>query len=72
MRSIIWFFAVLGILLPVAVMTVDRVSLHGWWPRWVFFVWQTSYMLIANEGVMNARAYAITAVSVGLMHFFTC
>lgn len=42
---------------------VDQMSPHGWWPRWAFYVWPTSYMLIANEGIMNTRGWTVTVVS---------
>ena len=54
--AIFWFF---GILLPAAVMTADRMSPHGWFPGWVFYIWPTAYMLIPNSAIMNANAYTI-------------
>jgi hypothetical protein len=63
MKAIVAIFASVGILLPTLLMMVDQMSPHGWWPRWAFYVWPTSYMLIANEGIMNARGWTVTVVS---------
>lgn len=63
MKAIIGIFGSVGTLLPPILMTVDQMSPHGWWPRWIYYVWPTSYMLIANEAIMNTRAWTAVAVS---------
>jgi hypothetical protein len=63
MKAVAGLFGFAGILLPAAVMSVDRLIPHGWWPRWIIYAWPTSYMLIANSAIFDARAYAVIAVS---------
>lgn len=53
----------IGFLIPVILVVVDQSTNGGWWPRWVIYVWPTSYMLIANSAVMDATAYTIIALS---------
>lgn len=70
MKATSALFGLVGVLLPVVVMSIDRLSPHGWWPRWVFYVWPTSYMLIANEVVAkNSHASTVTVISVILNSF---
>jgi hypothetical protein len=58
--ALFWFC---GSLFPAVVMTVDRLSPHGWFPTWVFYIWPTAYMLIPNSAIMNAQAYTIIVIS---------
>ena len=65
-KSIMALCGFVGVLLPAVVLIVDRLAPHGWWPRWVFYVWPTSYMLGANSAFTPTVANVITAVSVGI------
>lgn len=64
MKAAVAWFAAVGLLLPAVVITIDRLSPHGWWPRWVHYVWPTSYMLLANEALVNARTNTVVVVAV--------
>jgi hypothetical protein len=64
LKAVIALFALVGVLLPAVVMSVDRLSPHGWWPQWLIYVWPTSYMLIANSAFTNTTAHIITIVAV--------
>jgi ABC-type glycerol-3-phosphate transport system permease component len=66
MKAVTVVFGIVGVLLPAIVLIIDRLSPHGWWPRWVFYVWPTSYMLLANEALVNTRTGTVTLVSVVL------
>jgi hypothetical protein len=59
-------FATFGALLPSMIMTTDRMSVHGWWPKWVIYVWPTSYMFLGAEAPVARMWYESAAVSVGL------
>jgi hypothetical protein len=63
MRTVGYAFGVFGFLFPVFMLVTDRLSPHGWWPGWVRYVWPTSYMLMANEALVNARTYTVTGIS---------
>jgi hypothetical protein len=67
--------ALLGIGIPAAVLFIDHLSPHGWWPRWISFVWPSNYMLMAADGrpgflfeaiaistTVNAVLYALLAI----------
>lgn len=63
-KRVVGIYGGFGILLPIVVMSVDRLSAHGWWPEWVNYVWPTSYMLMASSGFHDAYVYEVIAVSV--------
>jgi hypothetical protein len=70
LRAAIVIFGSVGILLPVIVMSIDRLSLHGWFPWWLVFVWPTSYMVLSWDAhgimiistVINALIYILTGL----------
>jgi hypothetical protein len=62
-KTVATLCGVVGLLIPAILVVIDRLSSGGWWPRWVIYVWPTSYMLIANSAVMDATAYVIIAFS---------
>jgi hypothetical protein len=62
-KNIAALCGLVGLLIPVILVVIDRSISGGWWPRWVIYVWPTSYMLIANSAVMDATAYTIIVFS---------
>jgi len=58
--KVIAAFGSLGGVLPVIVISIDRLSPHGWFPWWLVFVWPTSYM------ILNWDAYGLMAVSTAI------
>lgn len=58
--------AAIGIALPIVVMTIDRLTDLGWWPRWILYVWPSSYILGATSGVKDLGAYLMIAISISI------
>jgi ABC-type multidrug transport system permease subunit len=59
-------FAICGVLVPIAMLAVDHISPHGWWPDWVNYVWPTDYMLGATSAIVNRFWFEIAALSIAL------
>jgi hypothetical protein len=58
--------AVIGVIIPLLFLVVDALSQTGWWPKWILFVWPTSYMLIATSGIKDLSAYMLIALSIAV------
>ena len=56
----------IGIVLPLILLAVDAASVHGWWPKWIVYVWPTSYMLGATAGEKDLAAYLIITAAVAV------
>jgi hypothetical protein len=59
-------FGVLGILLPIAILLIDRETPGGYWQNWILYVWPTSYMFIATSAIVNWFWYKVAVLSIGL------
>lgn len=59
-------FGSVGILLPIAILVVDRWTPGGYWESWILCVWPTSYMIIATSAIVNWFWYEVAVVSIGL------
>jgi len=58
--------AAIGIMLPLALMAIDSMSDHGWWPGWILFFWPSSYILGATAGTKDLNAYLMIAIAVAI------
>ena len=58
--------ALIGIAIPLAIMSADSLSSAGWWPDWVLWVWPSSYMLMATAGKKELWDYFVIALSVAV------
>lgn len=56
--------AVIGIGIPIAIMTADSLSPKGWWPDWILWVWPSSYMLMATAGKKELWDYFVIGLSI--------
>ena len=58
--------ALIGVLLPLLILFVDWLTLArgGWWPKWVHYLWPTSYVLVATACTKDVAAYLIIAFAV--------
>lgn len=54
----------IGVLLPALLLAVDAASAHGWWPKWILYVWPTSYMLGATSGEKDVGGYLVVAAAI--------
>jgi hypothetical protein len=63
-KSIVVWFAILGFLIPVAIIAVDRLSAHGWWRPWMLYVFPSSYMIGAASGVIDGFFYEMAALAI--------
>jgi hypothetical protein len=55
--------ALLGAVIPVAILLVDYLSPHGYWANWILVVWPTSFMLIATSAIRDAFFLEVAAIS---------
>lgn len=56
----------IGVLLPMILLAVDAASAQGWWPKWILYVWPTSYMLGATSGEKDIGGYLIIAAAIAI------
>lgn len=63
-RSIVISFAILGFLIPVAIIAIDRLSAHGWWRPWMLYVFPSSYMIGAASGIIDSFFYEMAALAI--------
>jgi hypothetical protein len=63
LKPIVISFAILGFLIPVSIIAIDRLSAHGWWRPWVLYVFPSSYMVGAASGIIDSFFYEMTAIA---------
>ena len=51
----------LGALVPLGIVSIDRLSWGGWWANWIIYVWPTSYMMVATSAMIDRFWYAMLA-----------
>jgi hypothetical protein len=66
LKSIAIWFGIVGFVLPVVIIAIDRTSIHGWWPRWVPYAFPSSYILGAASGVIDSFFYEMAAIAIAV------
>ncbi len=56
--------ALLGIVVPGAVLAIDSANSGGWWPHWLPLIWPSSYMLIGTAGAWTPSSVDVMAISI--------
>lgn len=56
--------AMVGVAISLLVMLIDKLSVQGWWPSWIFTIWPSSYMLIVTAGTKDFSAHVIVAIAI--------
>ncbi len=56
----------IGLAVPILILTIDALSPRGWWPDWVWWVWPSAYMLIATAGKLMTSDYVIIGISIAV------
>jgi len=64
LRNITLAFAAAGFAIPIAILSIDRLSAHGFWRHWVLYVFPSSYMLGAASGIIDSVYYEMAAIAI--------
>jgi|SRR5271167_1839282 len=55
-----------GALVPLVIVSIDRLSSGGWWANWILYVWPSSYMMGATSAIIDGFWYEMLAFATAI------